>query len=290
MGRRNISQLRRPANGRDVTGSVSPLVSGFSFESKRQADVEDKKRRRLAKLLKRKPKTERNGLSKKKLRELRRSIKLQSSAASSRYMRKHRRRIINAVCALARPAIDDLIMVNLVSKDFVYPAGELADADAHKILERVRQTLLRYGSSSCNGWMILFLDGEFEESREEFVIHFHGLATLDFKQVLLRTRKESRLFRPNAKPSDVKVRTPIRMMTRLTNLPNVIGYCIMSFWPARNRALKIDGEELKENRKRRPKEPHHSEYLLWLSRYRIQDLCLIIGLEVDPNGRLKPTR
>jgi hypothetical protein len=138
--------------------------------------------------------------------------------------------------------------------------------------------------------MILFLDGEFEESREEFVIHFHGLATLDFKQVLVRARRESRLFRPNAKQSDVKIRTPIRMMTRLTNLPKVIGYCIMSFWPARNRALKIDGEELKENRKRRPKEPHHSEYQLWLSRYRIQDLCLMIGLEVDPNGRLKPTR
>lgn len=290
MGRRNISRLRKPSSGHDVTKSTSPLLSGFQFETKKNANDQDKQRIRSAKRLESKPKTARNGLSKETLSALRRNIKLRKSAASSRYMRKHRRRIINAVDALAEPTRGSLMMVNLVSENFAYPAGRLTDADAHKILESIRQTLLRYGSSNCDGWMILFLDGEFEESQQEFLIHLHGLATTDFDCVLSMVRKKSRMFRPSAKSSNVKVRTPIQVVRQLTNLPKVIGYCIMSFWPARNRALNIDREGLKEKRKRRPKEPYHSEYLAWLNRYEIQDLCLMIGLEVDANGCLKPTR
>lgn len=291
MAKRNISQLRKPARSKDVTQSSDPLLSAFKFETKAQASEEDEKRRKAIKKVAKWSRADRRGLRKRQMLRLRKSIKKRLTVASSRYMRKHRMRIINAVCDLADRTQGGLIMVNLVSPSLRFAAGTLWEAEAEKILERLRQVLLRYGSASCGGWMIVFIDGEFEANNKEFVIHFHGIATEDFDAVLDMARRKSRLFRRVGLTANTNVKTPIRVIRKLKNLPRLVGYCVMAFWPQRNRAASAEGDKpIDRRRKRRVDEPHHSEYLLWLDRYRIQHLCLMIGLEVDRHGSLKQTR
>ncbi|QFT76012.1 hypothetical protein [Erythrobacter sp. THAF29] len=290
MAKRNISQLRKPARSKDVTQSSNPLLSAFKFETKAQAGEEDEVRRKAIKKVANWSREARSSLGKRQLFRLRKRIKRRLTVASSRYMRKHRKRIINAVCDLAGRTQGDLIMVNLVSPSLRFPAGTLWEAEAEKILERLRQVLLRYGSASCDGWMIVFLDGEFEENNREFVIHFHGVGTQDFDAVFENARKKSRLFRRVGQTADANVNTPIRVIRKLENLPRLVGYCVMAFWPQRNRAASAEGDKPIDRRKRRVDEPQHSEYLLWLDRYQIQHICLMIGLEVDRHGSLKQTR
>lgn len=290
MGRRNIGQLSKPKVGSDVTRPREGALSGFGFETKAQAKEEDAKRIKALRRLSSRPKSERGGLRKGALRIVGANIKGRHSLASSMYMRRHRRRIINAVYALARQQDRELVMVNLLPSGFRFSGGQLHRADPHKLLERLRIVLLRHNSNNSGGWLIGFLDGEFEPSSNHFVLHFHGLATADYGDVLSRARKASKLFRVDTVADQRQVRAPIRIMRNLTNLPRVTGYCFMAFWPERYRGVTSEGAELHERRKRRISEPFHSEYLSWLSRYQIQDLCLLVGLRIDQNGNLKPTR
>lgn len=161
MGRRNIGQLAKPKAGSDVTRPQERALSGFGFETKAQAKEEDAKRIKALRRLSSRPKAERGGLRKGALRIVGVNIKGRHSLASSMYMRRHRRRIINAVYALARQQDRELVMVNLLPSGFRFSGGQLHRADPHKLLERLRQVLLRNNSKKPGGWLIGFLDGEF---------------------------------------------------------------------------------------------------------------------------------
>ena len=288
MGRKSIGQLKSPPLDRDVTQSAEPLLSGFMFETKAQAKVEDRKRRKALKRLASRPKSKRSGLKKRDLLSVARNIRDKGAASSSRYMREHRHRIINAVYELAGGSGEDLIFITLIPFGFRYSGGKLRNAEAAKLLERIRQVLLRYGAGDRKGWLIGFLDGEFEPESKVFVLHFHALATKNYAEVLSRARK-GKLFRSQREACDQRVRSPIRINKNLTNLPRLTGYLAKSFWPERFRTVTPTGSSIHERRKRRIGEPFHSEYLLWLDRYQIQDLCLTLGLSVSQDGSLSTT-
>ena len=75
-------------------------------------------------------------------------------------------------------------------------------------------------------------------------------------------------------------------MTRkpLTNLPRPITYLLQSYWPQRALFISDDGARRRARRKRRIAEPQHSQVLLWLDKWNIRDLTLMVGLRVTKTG------
>jgi hypothetical protein len=77
----------------------------------------------------------------------------------------------------------------------------------------------------------------------------------------------------------------IKMTRRkLRNLPYPITYRLQSYWPAKALFISDDGARIRARRKRRISEPQHSHVLLWLDKWDISDLTMMIGLRVTKAG------
>lgn len=79
--------------------------------------------------------------------------------------------------------------------------------------------------------------------------------------------------------------TPAIRMSRnsLQNEPDCYTYILQSFWPERWEGL-IDGKFCRRNKKLRIDEPEHTQILLWLDRWRLTELILMVGMKATRNG------
>lgn len=213
-------------------------------------------------------------------------------AASSVYMRKIRKRVIGNIAELLLNSAGVVArIVTLVPPSWQIASGDLLMVDLPKLLQALRSDLNRAGATQARGWAALFLHGEFEPLEQIYQLHVHGVATGEMIKVIdgLRTRPK---YAPQAAhPGQLAVARPVQVKQKeITNLRSTIGYQFKSYWNERRVGPVGAGNNSKRTRDvRRIQEPHHSEVLLFLDRYRAEDLALMVGLRVQ-EGRLHPTK
>ena len=220
-------------------------------------------------------------------RKLRRR-RLARTPASSRYMRLWRRKLVGATWRLIAEGpwdatvSDQVSVFSAVNRTWTFTPAELRRANAAKLMRRFRTDLNRMGAGDADGFLIGFLHGEWEPNEGVYRLHVHGVAAGGMIAVVdgLRGRNHYRHDPDAAVVDAIKVsRKP------LEHLPFAISYQFKSYWPQRwigwsDKAGKV----VRQRRGHRIKEPHHSQVLLWLDRWSLADMSLLMKVRVGRNG------
>lgn len=215
--------------------------------------------------------------------------------ASSLYVREQRIPIIGAVWRLH----DELapvrrVVCTVIPRGFSLTEEELARFDVRKSREALRGDLKRAGSAHASGCLIMFLHGEYDPNTGRFQLHWHGWAAGEMIGVLQRLRKQKKYdSSEQARATDTDgVRNRVRISRKpIRNAAYRLSYLLQSFWPGRRTGDLAELETGKRGRyrvraKHRIPEPYHSQYLLWLDQWRIEDISLLMGMSVA-GGRLR---
>lgn len=180
-----------------------------------------------------------------------------------------------------------LTKFTIIPASWEFTAEQLLAVNPVLLLAALRTALYEMGAATATGWIFLGFHGEFDPVAKVYRLHVHGIAYGGMVQVVDRLRtlpnyKTSRLL-PDGSPSPVYRR--VRMTReRVNRLPRPLTYLVQSFWPARALWVSEDGRRRRARQKRRIPEPYHSQVLLWLDKWSIDDLTLMIGLRVTKNG------
>jgi hypothetical protein len=140
-----------------------------------------------------------------------------------------------------------------------------------------------------DGFLILFLDAEFDAESEVYSFHVHGLAAGALLEAVrkLKPRKHRRRGkRPSNKyRSDEKVHKRVMVGKKpLDNLPDPLTYLCKPFWSKKWKGIVGSGAVKRENQKSRIPEPFHTQLLVWLDRYSISDISLMMRMRVTDKG------
>jgi hypothetical protein len=216
------------------------------------------------------------------------------SMACALFMRWFRYRFIGALWRLyaEQLQVGSPKTFTIIPRAWEFRPEELMDVDPRRLMASLRSILYKMGAKGADGWLIVFLHGEYDPVAGVFRIHVHGLASLEMIQVVKRLRElpqfKTRRLSPTGVPEAIY--RPVRISWKpLADLPAPLSYLAQSFWPSR--AIYVDqyGKNRRQKLKRRIPEPYHSLVLLWLDRWHPDDLMLRIHLLVR-DGHLIPTR
>jgi hypothetical protein len=225
--------------------------------------------------------------------ELERSAKtgeLSQSLASHLFMRWLRLRIAGHLWKLMRLRSQNTT-VTIIPRRWEFTPEQLEGVDPRKLMRAFRTDLYRAGIKELDGWLFAYLHGEFDPNAKLYRLHMHIACSKAVVPVLDRLRtmgsyKSTRLL-PDGSPSPVFRRVWVRRK-RLEKMPDPVTYVVQSFWPSRPIYIDENGNRSRLRQKGAIREPYHSQILLWLDRWTIQDLTLRVGLKVTRKG-LIPT-
>lgn len=183
--------------------------------------------------------------------------------------------------------------ITIIPRNAERKPHQLMDLDPNRLKDALAAALYAQGAAKANGWLIVFLHGEHEPKGNDYRPHFHGYASGGMVDVVrrlrkrpnYRTQKYGKDGRINAvyRPVQVKVKRP-------QNFRRQIAYRLQSYWPAKAIVISDDGLLKRARRKRRIAEPYHSQVLLWLDRWKLADLTLMIGVRVTKTGLVQTKR
>ena len=180
----------------------------------------------------------------------------------------------------------------IIPRAWEFTPEQLMDEDPRRLMASLRTILYNKGARDADGWLVAYLHGEFDPIARVYRLHVHGLASPTMIQVVKRLREipqfKTRRLDPKGKPEAIY--RPVRIKWKpLTDIPAPLSYVAQSFWPSR--AIYVDqyGKNRRQKLKRRIPEPYHSQVLLWLDRWHVNDLMLRIHIPVS-NGCLVPRR
>lgn len=263
-----------------------------SFESAQAARAEDALR---AKSLRKSLKLLTTGLDAEKGKRLARLLEQRASGqstraslASSTYVRRVRVRMGGALWRLLkRGKLKAASTFTVASKKWIYTPEQLVAVDARKLKAALRQDLNRAGAGKVEGALIVVLHGEYEPESGYYVLHFHGVAVGEMVAVVDRLRKRKK-YKPVPRGVDGRpaIKTPVRIGHKpLTRLPGPLTYILKAYWPSKRIGTVKGTDEPKRNRQHsRIKEPYHSQVLLWLDQWCVNDISLVMGMYVDKKG------
>ncbi len=251
------------------------------FETKTDARLEDRRRR---KRLARATKSAHRLIDQRALRSLldrlltaeQPNAKPAPTLASHRYTRDQRIRFTGALLKLVEkyPA-NQLRTFTLLPAGWEIPAADLNETDPKKLLARLRSTLVRLGASQANGFLIAVLHGEFEPGEKVYRLHVHGLAGGEMIAVVDKLRWRAGYRRRK------DVYYPV-VLQELRNRPNQLSYLFKSYWHSKRIGpVGSEGKRKRDNKGKRLSEPYHSQKLLWLDRFDLGDLTLLIHCRVE---------
>ena len=203
------------------------------------------------------------------------------------YMRDQRIRIVGGIWkVIAENPDNDVFSFTLIPEGTVYAAGCLYEADPIAMNRKLRTHLRQAGIKDASGFLFMGMHGEFDPATGKFRLHWHGIGVgRDMRHALDRLRKVRAFKSRRASPTGSKVDKPIRVSRApLGSLPAAISYTVQGFWPSRWTGVGELGQPIKQRNKHRIKEPHHSEHLLWLSKWQLQDLILMVGMRATKHG------
>jgi len=215
--------------------------------------------------------------------------------ASSVYMRSLRGNIGGHLWRLVdRVGVDRVHSFTVIPKSWEFTAQQLADVDPRLLLRALLGAMYTRGAGQANGWVIAFIHGEWDPAGV-FRLHVHGFASGGMVGVIDRLRElpnyETLRILSNGKLNPVYRRVRISWKP-LKNLPSPITYRLQAYWPSRALFISDNGARVRARRKHRIAEPQHSQVLLWMDRWQIADLTLMVGLRVTKTGlvQTKPVK
>lgn len=214
------------------------------------------------------------------------------SLASSRWMRRMRRRVVGALWKLVRegpwdPAVGTQVATfTLVPRVWEFDAPGLNSADPSAMLAWLRTELNRCGASAADGWLVAFIHGEWEPNKGVYRLHVHGVAAGGMIAVVDGLRCRPHFAAPRRdQPADV-VEYRVRLSRQpLNHLPHALSYQLKAYWPERwIGPVGEHGIVKRERCGRRISEPYHSQVLLWLDQWRLSDISLLMKVRVGRQG------
>ena len=146
-------------------------------------------------------------------------------------------------------------------------------------LNRAAKKLKPGGAAACSGFLFASVHGDFETNRGLYQLHWHIVATGDWVDVIHKLRTVKAYKKTEA------VKRPIRKSTKLRDHAYGLTYILKSYWPGKWKGEVSGQKNERRNRKHfRIPEPFHSDALLWLNKWNLDDLILMIGVEVRKEG------
>jgi hypothetical protein len=209
-----------------------------------------------------------------------------TTIASAAVMRIHRIKIVGALWKLCQGK--KTYFVTLMPRGGSVTPDELMNVNPVKANGWLRTTLARRGArSETNGWVFAYLEGEYNPATSTFLLHWHLIVThSEMRAVIERLRGHpafKRTIGAHNNPDGVDVRIVVQRVRQHT-LPNAISYVVKNAWYAKWRSEDDDGNRKTARCRGRIPEPAHSKVLLWLDRWRVQDMTMMLNLYVGKNG------
>ena len=183
--------------------------------------------------------------------------------------------------------------VTVIPMTWEFTFAELFQVIPMFLLAALRASLYAQGAAQANGWLMLFIHGEYDPLGKVFRLHVHGYAYGEMVGIVDKLRTlpnyKTRRFLKDGSPSPVYRRVQVKRKPPKNNLRQ-ITYRLQSYWPAKAIVISEDGTRKRARQKRRIKEPYHSQVLLWLDQWDVADLTLMIGLRVTKAGLIQTKR
>lgn len=180
---------------------------------------------------------------------------------------------------------DQVATATLIKRGWCIAADSLADCDPRALLAQLRADIRRTEAFKPGGFLIAGLHADFEPNEQRYQLHAHLLAKGSAIEAVDRLRHMSRYRSSSSDDDDDHVRQRVRLSwTPLTNLPDPITYLFQPFWPSRWIGTSPEGESIRQRIKARIPEPYHTEWLLWMDRWRFDDLVLLMGARIGREG------
>ena len=199
--------------------------------------------------------------------------------SSSVDMRRYRKRIIGWLWKLYNETIQwNPTTFTIAARRWEIPANELINLVATKLVAELLSDLNRAGAAKATGYLIAFIHAEFCEYSNVYRFHFHGMIAGGMTDVIDKLRATKKYKSPKGHRTSIKV-----ARQTLTNLPSPLSYLLKSYWPG----IYI-GEEHQGKRPQKPRriaEPFHSEALLWLDQWNLEDITLLKGVSIKAGGQ-----
>lgn len=282
MPRLNVTNIGRPPHAYRI--DLTPEAKFESAAASREEDLFRAKQLRSVQL----PTTELKAQALDLARRLeRRSVP--ETLASSRYMREQRIDLTGAVWELVDQARKgNARVVTVVHEDWTRDGEGLLQSDPRKLIAAFKQHLLRHGAQNATGWLIGFVHGDFDPDTRQYQLHLHLVAAEGMLNVLrrLKTSSKFRSERPEGRKSGT-VYQKVHFRRMLDNVPYTLTYRFQSYWPKKITVNIGDSENPRMVRRKgrgRIPEPYHVLSLLWLDKWRLQDLVLLMKLSVTTKG------
>lgn len=206
------------------------------------------------------------------------------SLASARRMREHRINIASSLHQLIERSGLEATTVTLVSTRWTVAASSLPSIDPAALLNGVRSDFVRAGLDLSNGALFMAVDGAFERNRSLYQLHVNGLALGTAINAIeeLRTLDKYRRVRSCTATTLPIYRPVVVSRSALTNLPSTLAYRLKHDWPCT--WLPMDGSTNRSRNEQRIPEPYHSQWLLWMDRWELSDITLLMGMFVGKDG------
>ena len=211
------------------------------------------------------------------------------SAASRSYMRDHRMAIIGSLSQTFDPAYSpNACTATILRADWEMSPSQFRALHPSEIMNPLRMDLYRSGARDAVGAMFAGLHAEHEPRAGQIRVHAHVVADGGMVDVVRRLRVLP-LYAPIIREHEgVTKRVPTVRVTRIRegSLSDPLSYTVQSFIPSRWEGV-IDGKWCRSKMRTRVVEPVHTQILLWLDQWRLEDLTMQIGLKVSKQGLVR---
>jgi hypothetical protein len=213
--------------------------------------------------------------------------KLQSNVASegeeltlssSLAMRRIRQRVIGALLhALKHHPNSDLQTFTILNEQWVFTPEQLNSITAKSIKNQFRSHLERAGVLGFPGPFIAFLHGEFEPTKEVYVLHFHGVTTAKKAEALRGLKTQPGYVQSDTGAAAIKIQN-------VNDRASQFSYLIKSYWPQKAVRKYSDGKWRRDRKPSRITGLFQIRCLLWLDRQELGNLTIMSGCWSPRNG------
>jgi len=195
----------------------------------------------------------------------------EATLASSLSMRRTRQRVIGALLyALKRHPNSNLRTFTILNEQWVFTPQQLNSITAKRIKNQFRSHLQRAGVLDLPGSFIAFLHGEFEPTKEVFVIHFHGVTTAEKADALRGLKTQPGYVKSDTGAAPIRIQNVNDRLSQMT-------YLLKSYWPQKAVRKCSDGEWRRDRKPSRIPGLFQTQYLLWLDRQQLGDITIFSG-------------
>ena len=115
-----------------------------------------------------------------------------TTMASARRMRRFRRNLTGEFWRLYEERGRKARTFTLMPTDLLLEPDQLYGSDPRQMLAQLRHALLRAGSATASGFLVIGLHGEYDEGTGNYRVHFHGVGEGRMLDVVRRLRRQQR--------------------------------------------------------------------------------------------------